>query len=112
MLRAKRRTVVRPPLIPPLVVLGTAALISLAAGPLAALALFFVPIPGLEGDAKAALAIAAWMAIWWIAGDFDAYAYSMLLVNIPFNLYPIMLQRWNRGRLLRMLRRRQLPASV
>ena len=52
------------------------------------------------------------LALWWLAGDRDAYGYSMLLVNIPFNLYPIMLQRWNRGRVFRMLKRRQLPAPV
>jgi hypothetical protein len=36
----------------------------------------------------------------------------MLVVNIPFNLYPIMLQRWNRGRVARVLRSRQYHAGL
>jgi hypothetical protein len=38
------------------------------------------------------------LAILYLVGDCAMYGYSMPLVNIPFNLYPIMLQRWNRGR--------------
>jgi hypothetical protein len=37
------------------------------------------------------------------------YGYAMLLVRIPFDLYPIMLQRWNRGRVRRVLER---PAHI
>jgi hypothetical protein len=35
------------------------------------------------------------------------HGYVMLLVRIPFDVYPIMLQRWNRGRVHRVLRRGQ-----
>jgi Glycosyl-4,4'-diaponeurosporenoate acyltransferase len=37
--------------------------------------------------------------------DQAVYGYVMLLVRIPFDLYPIMLLRWNRGRLWRVLER-------
>jgi hypothetical protein len=33
------------------------------------------------------------------------HGYVMPLVRIPFDLYPIMLQRWNRGRVWRVLGR-------
>jgi hypothetical protein len=39
---------------------------------------------------------------------YAVYGYAMLLIRIPLDLYPIMLQRWNRGRVLRVLRRRQV----
>ena len=41
-----------------------------------------------------------------------AYGYAMLLVRIPFDLYPIMLQRWNRGRVLRVLKRPPAKAKM
>jgi hypothetical protein len=37
--------------------------------------------------------------------DHAAYGYVMLLVRIPFDLFPIMLQRWIRGRVSRVLER-------
>jgi hypothetical protein len=37
----------------------------------------------------------------------EPYGYGMLWVNVPFNLYPIMLQRWNRGRVVSILRSRR-----
>ena len=46
------------------------------------------------------------VAISYVVRDDAAYGYAMLLVRIPFDLYPIMLQRWNRGRLGRVLNRR------
>ena len=52
--------------------------------------------------------VSVMLAIWYFVDDNAAHGYSMLLVKIPFNLYPIMLQRWNRGRVSRVLRRRQL----
>jgi hypothetical protein len=33
------------------------------------------------------------------------YGYALLLVRIPFDLFPIMLQRRNRGRVRRVLER-------
>jgi hypothetical protein len=48
------------------------------------------------------------LAISYLLDDYAVYGYVMLLVRIPFDLYPIMLQRWNRGRLWRVLRRPQL----
>lgn len=52
--------------------------------------------------------VSVMLAIWFFVDDHAAHGYGMLLVNIPFNLYPIMLQRWNRGRVFRVVRRRQL----
>ncbi len=45
------------------------------------------------------------LAISYFLHDHAAYGYVMLLVRIPFDLYPIMLQRWNRGRVWRVLER-------
>jgi len=45
------------------------------------------------------------LAISYLLHDHAVYGYVMLLVRIPFDLYPIMLQRWNRGRVLRVLGR-------
>jgi hypothetical protein len=51
------------------------------------------------------------LAISCFVGDFAVYGYVMLLVRIPFDLYPIMLQRRNRGRVCRVLNRQlQRPA--
>ena len=33
------------------------------------------------------------------------------IVRIPFDMYPIMLQRWHRGRVWRVLRRSQPPTT-
>lgn len=49
------------------------------------------------------------LAISCLRHDYAVYGYVMLLVRIPFDLYPIMLQRWNRGRVGRVLERSQLP---
>ncbi len=43
------------------------------------------------------------LAIWCLADGYVVYGSVMLLVRIPFDLYPIMLQRRNRGRLLRLM---------
>ena len=51
------------------------------------------------------------LAISCLVGGFAVYGYVMLLVRIPFDLYPIMLQRRNRGRVCRLLSR-QLQTSV
>lgn len=45
------------------------------------------------------------LAVLYLVDDYAVYGYVMLLVRIPFDLYPIMLQRWNRGRVRRVLRR-------
>jgi hypothetical protein len=45
------------------------------------------------------------LGISYLRHDHAVYGYVMLLLRIPFDLYPIMLQRWNRGRLQRMLHR-------
>src|SRR5579863_2139754 len=45
------------------------------------------------------------LAISYLLHDHAVYGYVMLLVRIPFDLYPIMLHRWNRGRVLRVLER-------
>jgi hypothetical protein len=51
------------------------------------------------------------LAISYLRHDYAVYGYVMLLVRIPFDLYPIMLQRWNRGRVRRILERRR-PLDV
>ncbi|HEY4360246.1 MAG TPA: hypothetical protein VGN17_04735 [Bryobacteraceae bacterium] len=45
------------------------------------------------------------LAIRFLRHDHAVYGYTLLLVRIPFDLYPIMLQRWNRGRVSRVLAR-------
>jgi hypothetical protein len=45
------------------------------------------------------------LAITYVIGDYDVYGYVILLVRIPFDLFPIMLQRVNRGRVSRVLSR-------
>ena len=44
------------------------------------------------------------LAISYLVRDYDVYGYVMLLVRIPFDVYPIMLQRWNRGRVCRVVK--------
>jgi len=51
------------------------------------------------------------LAISYLVGGYAVYGYVMLLVRVPFDLYPIMLQRWNRGRVCRVLSR-QLHTAV
>ena len=45
------------------------------------------------------------LAIACFRHNYTVYGYAMLAVRIPFDLYPIMLQRWNRGRVWRVLER-------
>ena len=45
------------------------------------------------------------LAIWFLVDGSPVHGYVMLLVRIPFDVYPIMLQRWNRGRVYRVLMR-------
>ena len=49
--------------------------------------------------------VSVMLAISNIVHGYVMYGYAMLLIRIPFDLYPIMLQRWNRGRVLRVLTR-------
>ncbi|MGZ7073538.1 MAG: glycosyl-4,4'-diaponeurosporenoate acyltransferase CrtO family protein [Candidatus Angelobacter sp.] len=49
--------------------------------------------------------VSAMLAISYLLHDHAVYGYVMLLVRIPFDLYPIMLQRRNRGRVWRVLGR-------
>jgi hypothetical protein len=50
------------------------------------------------------------LAISYLVGGYAAYGYVMLLIRVPFDLYPIMLHRRNRGRVCRVLSR-QLRTS-
>jgi hypothetical protein len=45
------------------------------------------------------------LAISYLLHDHAVYGYALLLVRIPFDLFPIMLQRRNRGRVRRVLER-------
>lgn len=49
--------------------------------------------------------VSVMLAISYLRHNHAVYGYAMLLVRIPFDLYPIMLQRWNRGRVWRVLKR-------
>jgi len=49
--------------------------------------------------------VSAILAISYFLHDHAVYGYVMLLVRIPFDLFPIMLQRRNRGRVRRVLKR-------
>jgi hypothetical protein len=49
--------------------------------------------------------LAGILGVLYLAGDHAVYGYVMLLVRIPFDLYPVMLLRRNRGRVSRLLRR-------
>jgi amino acid transporter len=49
--------------------------------------------------------VSVMLAISYLLHDHAVYGYVMLLIRIPFDLYPIMLQRWNRGRVWRVLER-------
>ena len=60
-----------------------------------------------EGVHWLAGAILVLLAIWFIIKGNVIHGYVMLLIRIPFDVYPIMLQRWNRGRLHRVLRHRR-----
>jgi hypothetical protein len=48
------------------------------------------------------------LALSYLADGYPVYGYVMLLVRIPFDLYPIMLQRRNRGRVCRVLSRHRV----
>jgi hypothetical protein len=65
-----------------------------------------------EGVHWLAGAILAALGIWFLVDGYAMHGYVMLLVRIPFDVYPIMLQRWNRGRLYRVLGRRPRTAST
>jgi hypothetical protein len=60
-----------------------------------------------EGVHWLAGAVLVVLAIWFLVDGYPVHGYVMLLVRIPFDVYPIMLQRWNRGRVYRVLRRGQ-----
>lgn len=49
--------------------------------------------------------ISVMLAISYLLHDHAVYGYVILLVRIPYDLYPIMLQRRNRGRVSRVLKR-------
>ncbi len=46
--------------------------------------------------------VSVMLAVSYLRHGHAVYGYAMLLVRIPFDLYPIMLQRWNRGRVWRV----------
>jgi hypothetical protein len=50
------------------------------------------------------------LAISYLVGGYAVYGYVMLLIRVPFDVYPIMLHRRNRGRVCRVLSR-QLRTS-
>lgn len=50
------------------------------------------------------------LAISCLVGGYAVYGYVLLLIRVPFDLYPIMLHRRNRGRVCRVLSR-QLRTS-
>jgi hypothetical protein len=56
--------------------------------------------------------VSVMLAITYLLHDDAVYGYVMLLVRIPFDLYPIMLQRWNRGRVWRVLERAESVRSA
>jgi hypothetical protein len=58
-----------------------------------------------EGVHWLTFVLSVMLAISYLLHDHAVYGYVMLLVRIPFDLYPIMLQRWNRGRVSRVLKR-------
>jgi hypothetical protein len=62
---------------------------------------------GSEGVHWITCVLASILAVSYLAGDHAVYGYAMLLVRIPFDLYPIMLLRRNRGRVCRLLRRQR-----
>jgi len=49
--------------------------------------------------------VSVMVAISYIRRHYAVYGCVLLLVRIPFDLYPIMLQRWNRGCILSVLNR-------
>jgi hypothetical protein len=51
--------------------------------------------------------LATILGISYLVGGHGVYGYVMLLVRIPFDLYPVMLLRRNRGRVYCLLRRQQ-----
>ena len=52
------------------------------------------------------------LAVWLLFDGYAMYGFVMLLIRVPFDVYPIMLQRWNRGRVYRVLRRRPMSESI
>lgn len=65
-----------------------------------------------EGVHWLAGAILAVLAVWFLLDGYAIYGFVMLLVRIPFDVYPIMLQRWNRARVHRVLRRLPTTGSI
>jgi hypothetical protein len=57
------------------------------------------------------LLLSSALAISCLAGGYSMHGYVMLLVRIPFDIYPIMLQRRNRGRVSRVFRRQLRTAD-
>ena len=60
--------------------------IGLFAGPVLFLILFFIPISGIEAPAQRCLAVALWMAVWWITEPVPIAATSIL----PLVLFPLL----------------------
>lgn len=58
-----------------------------------------------EGVHWLTFVVSVMLAISYLFHHHAVYGYVMLLVRIPFDLYPIMLQRWNRGRVWRVSNR-------
>jgi sodium-dependent dicarboxylate transporter 2/3/5 len=56
-----------------------------ASGPAAALVVWLLPLPGLEGPARGALSVTVWMATWWIT---EAVPISITAL-LPLALFPL-----------------------
>jgi len=65
-----------------------------------------------EGVHWLTFGVSSMLAISYLLHDRAVYGYVLLLVRIPFDLYPIMLQRRNRGRVDRMLRRQPRSENI
>jgi hypothetical protein len=64
-----------------------------------------------EGVHWLTLILCSIVGISCLVGSYTVHGYVMLLIRVPFDLYPIMLQRRTRGRLCRVLRRQQCLAG-
>jgi hypothetical protein len=60
---------------------------------------------GSEGVHWITCLVASTLGVSYLVGAHAVYGYVVLLIRIPFDLYPVMLLRRNRGRVCRLLRR-------
>jgi hypothetical protein len=67
---------------------------------------FLIESAAAEGVHWLTCAITGVLAIRLLPGEHALYGYTLLLIRIPFDVYPIALLRWNRARVRRVLRGR------